>query len=254
MRVLTLILQLVSVLFNYLADILHIGKSNAAVTAEYDSLFTPAGYTFAIWGLIYLALIAYCVIQLMPSQANHLAYERLNKYVRFSAVAGIAWQIAFRNDWIAVSAIIIFLMLIAAVILFSRAHYAVNKRHYSFWFTVPFSLYLAWLSVATVANLSILLVYVGWNAGQMEPATWVVVMLAILLLITQSISINFRDFVFPLVTVWACMGIWVALKNRDVTTAQACLGAAVTAFIIAIVAAYKRNKMMNTVNKQPLTR
>jgi translocator protein len=243
MRWLTLILQLISVFFNYLADFFNIGvNSVAGITAKYDSLFTPAGYTFAIWGVIYLALIAYCVVQLLPSQTNHLAYERLNKYVRFSAIAGIAWQIAFRYDKIAISVFIIFLMLIAAVIQFVRAHFTVNKRNFSSWFIVPFSLYLGWLCVAVVANVSILLVAINWNHAQMEPSTWVVIMLAIVLLITQSLSINFRDFVLPLVIVWASIGIWVALKNRDITTSHACMGAAVAALLIAIVAAYKRNK------------
>lgn len=246
MRWLTLILQLISVFFNYLADLMGIGSNSiATITAKYDNLFTPAGYTFAIWGLIYLALLAYCIIQLLPSQKDHFAYERLNKYVRFSAIAGIAWQVAFRYDEITVSVCIILLMLVAAVILFARAHYTVNKRNFNFWLTVPFSLYLGWLCVAVVANITVFLVDLNWNHAQMEPSTWVVIMLAIVLLITQSLSINFRDFVLPLVIVWASMGIWVSLKNRDITTAQACLGAAVTAFVIAVVASYKRNKLMN---------
>jgi benzodiazapine receptor len=250
MRWLTLILQLISAFFSYLADLLHIGENTiAGITAQYDSLFTPAGYTFAIWGLIYLALLAYCIIQLRPSQTNHFAYERLNKYVRFSAVAGIAWQIAYRYDMIALSAFIIVLMLVAAAILFARAHYAVSKRNFNFWFTVPFSLYLGWISVATIANLSVLFVAINWNHAQMETSTWVVIMLAIALLITQSLSTYYKDFVLPLVIAWASVGIWVALKNRDITTSHACMGAAVIAFLIAVVAAYKRYKLMNPEKK-----
>ncbi len=254
MRWLTLILQLISVFFSYLADLLHIGENTiVGITAQYDSLFNPAGYTFAIWGLIYLALLAYCIVQLLPSQTNHFAYERLNKYVRFLAVAGIAWQIAYRYDMIAVSSIIISLMLVAAAILFARAHYTVNKRNFNFWFTVPFSLYLGWISVATVANLSILFVDINWNHAQMETSTWVVIMLAIVLLITQSLSTYYKDFVLPLVIVWAFIGIWVALKNRDITTAQACIGAAVIAFLIAMAAAYKRNKLMKAATRNAAT-
>lgn len=254
MRWLTFILQLISVFFSYLADILNIGEASiSTITAQYDSLFTPAGYTFAIWGLIYIALLAYCVVQLLPSQTNHFAYERLNKYVRFSAVAGIAWQIAYRYNQIELSAFIIVIMLVAAAILFARAHFTVNKRNFSFWFTVPFSLYLGWLSIATIANLSILFVDVNWNQAQMEASTWVVIMLVIALLITQSLSAHYKDFVFPLVVVWACVGICVALKNRDITTSYACIGAAVIAFIIAAVAAYRRYRLMNPGKKSTVT-
>lgn len=244
MRWLTLVLQVVSILFSYAAGVLNIGRSQSEITDQYDSLFRPAGYTFSIWGVIYLALLIYCIYQLLPSQANHLAYERLNKYVRFNAIMGIAWQIAFRNDWIPASAVIILLMLIAGVILFGRAHYNVNRRHYSPWFAVPFSLNLAWLSVASVANLSILLRFrhVWWNGAGMENETWVVIMLAIVLLITQSIATNFKDFVFPLVISWACIGIWVQLKNNDVVSSKASLGAAIIAFLIAMVTIYRKRK------------
>lgn len=244
MRWLTLILQVISILCSYLLDFFPVGKSIPEITDEYDSLFRPAGYTFSIWGIIYIALLVYCIYQLKPSQAGHLAYERLNKYVRFNAIMGIAWQISYRYDWIPVSAVIIVLMLIAGIILFSRAHYNVNRRHYSPWFTVPFSLNLAWLSVATVANLSILLRYryIWWNGAGMEAETWLVIMLAIVLLITQSIGNNFKDFVFPLVVCWACTGIWVRLKNNDEVSSKASLGAAVIAFIIAVIVFYRKRK------------
>jgi hypothetical protein len=252
MRWLTLILQVISVLFSYLVELFPIGRPIAEVTDQYDSLFRPAGYTFSIWGIIYVALIVYCVYQLKPSQAGHLAYERLNKYVRFNAVMGIAWQISFRYDWIPISAAIIILMLIAGIILFSRAHYNVNRRHYNPWLTVPFSLNLAWLSVATVANLSILLRYryIWWNGAGMEAETWLVIMLAIVLLITQSVSTNFKDFVFPLVICWACIGIWVRLKNNDEVSSNASLGAAVIAFIIFIVVLYRKRKAANVLAAQ----
>jgi translocator protein len=246
MRWLTLVLQAVSALFSYLAGAFNIGQPLDIITDQYDSLFRPAGYTFAIWGVIYIALITYCVYQLLPSQLDHLAYERINKYVRLNAILNIAWIFCFRNNWIPASAIVLFPMLIACIIMFSRAHFIHNRRNFSLWVTVPFSLYLAWISIAFVANISLWLRYkdVWWNGADISPEMWVVIMLAILLLITQSIANNFRDFVFPLVVCWGSIGIWVALKNNDVLSSKASLGAGVIAFIIAIVAAYKRKKLM----------
>jgi hypothetical protein len=246
MRWLTLVLLFISIAFSYAAGAWLPGaKSQQAITGQYDSLFRPANYTFAIWGLIYLALLAYCVYQLLPAQAHHLAYERINKYLRFNAVMAILWQATFRTDLIPASAIIIIAMLVAAIIMFARAHFMERRRHFSLWITVPFSLYLAWLSVATVANVSLWLRYrdVWWNGAGMDAETWVVIMLAILLLITQSIISHFKDFVFPLVVAWAAVGIWVMLKNNDVITSKASLGAAVIAFGMAIAAFVKRSKL-----------
>ncbi len=246
MRWLTLVLQIATILFSYLAGVFNIGQPQDVITDSYDSLFRPAGYTFAIWGIIYAALLAYCIYQLTPSQKELFGYERINKYVRFNAIMSIAWQFCFRNNWIPASAIIIIMLLIAAIITFSRSHFLVNRRHFSFWITVPFSMNLAWLSVATVANMSLWLRYreVWWNGAGISPEMWVFVMLTLLLLITQSVANNFRDFVFPLVVCWASIGIWVALKNNDVLSSKASLGAAVAAFIIAVITYLKRNKII----------
>ena len=246
MRWLTLVLQIATFLFSYLAGVFNIGQPQDVITDSYDSLFRPAGYTFAIWGIIYVALLAYCIYQLTPIQKEHFGYERLNKYVRFNAVMGIVWQFCFRNNWIPASSIIIIMMLIAAIVLFSRSHFLVNRRHFPFWITVPFSMNLAWLSVATVANMSLWLRYreVWWNGAGVSSETWVIIMLAMLLLITQSVASNFRDYVFPLVICWASVGIWVALKNNDVLSSKISLGVAVIAFVIAVYTFLKRQKII----------
>lgn len=246
MRWLTLVLQIATILFSYLAGVFKIGESQEVITNSYDSLFRPAGYTFAIWGVIYLALMIYCIYQLTPAQWEHFGYERINKYVRFNAIMSIVWQFCFRNNWIPASSIIIILLLIAGIVMFSRSHFLVNRRNFPFWITIPFSMNLAWLSVATVANMSLWLRYreVWWNGAGISPEMWVIVMLAFLLLVTQSVANNFRDYVFPLVMCWASVGIWVALKNNDVLSSKASLGAAVIAFVVAVITFLKRRKII----------
>jgi benzodiazapine receptor len=90
----------------------------------------------------------------------------------------------------------------------------------------PFSLYLGWVSVATIANVSSLLVWLGWNGGGLSPVAWAVIMIGVSAVLSLAMSFRHRDAVFTGVFIWALVGIWVK---------QSPLPAVVTASAVAIV-------------------
>jgi hypothetical protein len=207
-RWLALAVVAANVAFNYLSQRLPFGEGSIeAVSARYDSLFTPAGYAFAIWGLIYAATIAYVVHQLLPSQRNADAHDRLSRPLIVLNVLAMAWIAVFRFGLITVSVLVIAAMLATSVLYFVRARGAVVRRELGRWVVLPATLWFAWLSVAVIANTSLWTVAMDWTGGiQVE---WTLAMIAIATLLGVGVGYRYRSWVYPLVIAWAGVAIWV---------------------------------------------
>jgi hypothetical protein len=219
-----LILSLINPFFNYILDALPFGgDSMTTVTDRYEILFRPAGYAFAIWGLIYLSFIIYAIYQLMPSQRHSKLYDKVAPAFIISNLFGMAWQLAFRNDQIAGSLAIIVIMLVTAIIQYALTRRAVLDERATSWISIPFGLYMAWLSVATIANIGIWLADIDWRGGGVSEELWTNVMLVVALLLTVILSRLFRDLSMPLVATWAIFAIYVSNKNVETGVANIAL-------------------------------
>ncbi|UOQ73844.1 tryptophan-rich sensory protein [Hymenobacter cellulosilyticus] len=188
------------------------GQTMGAVSAQYPTLLTPAGYAFSIWGLIFLALAGYAVWQLLPAQRNLYLPGYISRPLTVASVATAAWVVLFAYELIEISALVMLIILGTLIMVYGRARRLVLERKAPRWSSIPFSLYLGWISVATVINVTIGLQQHLWRAD-----TGISVMLTLLLLaavvgIGLAVSSAFRDSVFPLVVAWALLGIWVAQR------------------------------------------
>jgi hypothetical protein len=230
----------VNIAFNYLSERLGLlGRSMSEQTDRYPTLFRPAGYAFSIWGLIYAAFIAYAVAQLRPSQRGVALHDRIAPpFVLANALTSV-WIVAFRNDAIGWSVALIVATLVAAIVLFTRAHEAVRRGEVSALWGVPFSLFLGWLSVATIANVSIGLVAAGWSGAPLDGATWAVILLAVATALGGTLALRFRDAVVPLVVAWAAAAIAVEQRAVSAPVTYAALVAAATSLVLAAVAAWR---------------
>ncbi|MBC8034374.1 MAG: tryptophan-rich sensory protein [Chitinophagaceae bacterium] len=212
------------------------GRSIADITYLYNSLFVPAGYAFAIWGVIYLAHLLYGIVQLLPAQRVKDGYDRLNGGMIVINLLGLTWQVVFRSNKIGISVLIIAIMLITGVVLFIRSIKAAQTAGYNKWIVVPFSLFLGWISVATIANFSTWLLALGWHGGSIGEETWTIVFLAIALLLAAYISIRFTDVIYPLVITWSTYALWFALRPNHPAPANTALAVAVLSLVLAAIA------------------
>jgi len=212
-RWLVLIVVVVHILYNNFYDVIFPGNSILSVTNKYRSLFVPAGFTFSIWGLIYLLITIYCIYQLLPSQKGKPLYDRIAWPLMTSMFMGIVWGITFRASMITLSMVAILLSLVTAIMCLSRVHESIKSGSYPRTIMLPFSLYAGWLTAASFASLSLWLVSLGWKGGMLGEENWVIVLLIIAALIGFIISYHFYDYVFSLVIAWACFGIYFERKD-----------------------------------------
>ena len=202
------------------------GQNNADVSAKYPTLFTPAGYAFSVWGLIYLSLVAYAVYQLRPARRDKRIHDRLAVPLTATTLLSMVWLVLFNAEWLLMSAVVIVGMLATALVLLVRSREWVFSRRGESWLSVPFSLYAGWLTVATIANASVYLSSTGWRGYPLNPTLWALVLLTVAVAIAVGVSWRLRDAVFSGVVAWACLAIWVARRPENEIVALTALAAA----------------------------
>lgn len=230
-----------AIAYSNLADLISPwGRDIAEVSRRYQNLFTPAPYAFAIWGLIYGAFLAYCVVALLPSRRTMAIYDRLAAPLMLGNVLAALWVAVFRQAWMVASVAILAAVLVCAVVMLRRASAAVEAGKARFAITIPFALFAGWICVATIADVAATLVAYGWRGGVLQPGQWTAVMLAVATGLGLSLGVGFRQFLVPAVVAWATAAIWVADRNLDRTAMLAAAIATVVCTAAAIVLALRR--------------
>jgi hypothetical protein len=230
LRVPALVVALLCTSFDYANMSDGLGASALRATAgRYDNLFTPAQYSFAIWGLIHLAFIGYASLALLPSQSRIALHDRVAPPFIAANLLTSAWPFAFAWDQPTLALGIVVLMLVAGIAMYRRviAALTVGPQH-RLWL-VPFSLFLAWVSVATVASATVALVAHG---AFPKVVPWGLLMLAFVVGLGVLMAARFRDYVFPAVVAWGCL----ALAVRGSSSSELFGAAAMMGFAASVVA------------------
>ena len=175
--------------------------------------FLPAGYVFAIWGIIYTGLGAYIIYQGRPSQRNNPIISRIGYWFIVSCLSNIAWLMLFLNNLVAESTIAMAVLLISLVMIYVRLGIGRESVSQTVRWAVhiPFSIYLGWISVATVANIAAML-YVGDQVTGflgISADIWAVVMMFIAVVLGLAMILRHNDIAYVLVIIWALIGIYV---------------------------------------------
>jgi len=232
-QILVIVATLATLVVNTLASTLPLaGKDTGQISDQFQVFFVPAGYVFSIWGLIYLALIAYTVYQALPKQRDNATLNRVGTLYVASALANIAWLFTWHYEVFPLT-ILFMLALLATLIwiylVLGTGRTATNAA--TRWLVrVPFSIYLGWITVATVANATSLFNYWGWGNGyDTASAIWAAVMLVVATVVAVLMSLRHGDVAYVAVIVWAFIGI--AVKHSGTALV------AVTAWVMAAVAA-----------------
>lgn len=189
---------------------------------------TPANYAFAIWGLIYLGLIAYGLYQLQPAQRCNPTIRRVDWLLIMACLAQIAWVYLFtlRQFWLSVVAMLaILLPLIGAYRQLGIGTVPVSRDR-QWRAQVPFSIYLGWISVATVVNIASALYSAGWDGSGLSAEAWTALMLIVSGMIAAIVVLQRADVAFTSVFVWAYIAIAVRQWNTPLIWVTAATAAA----------------------------
>ena len=225
-----------NIFLNYYANIHPFaGLTNAALSAKYPTLFTPAGYAFSIWGLIFLALVVYAIWQLLPGQRNLSLPDALAKPLILANVATGSWVVLFAYELILPSVGVMLLILGCLIATYGRARRRIFADAAPALAGVPFSLYLGWISVASVINITIGLKQLGWQPVEGASVTLTLGLIFVVVALGLIMSRVFRDMVFPLVVAWALVAVWVVRLREVPELGWAALAGATVVAIAGIV-------------------
>jgi hypothetical protein len=210
---------------NYLANARPInGLTTGEISAMYPSLFTPAGITFSIWGVIYLLLLAFVVYGAIRRFTND---DWIHPLFLITCICNASWIFAWHYLQTGLSVLIMLIFLITLINIYLRLP---GGRGKEFWFVrVPFSVYLAWICVATVANVSALLIDLNFTTS--FEALFTIVMIAALLAVLYFVQRINRNWPFTLTVIWALGGIMLA---RNIDNYISIVIAAGTAILVSV--------------------
>jgi hypothetical protein len=233
------------IVVNWLANALPLnGLTQGEISDRFDVFFVPAGYAFSIWGLIYLGLIAFAVYQALPAQRENARLRRVGYLFALSCVANITWLFLWHYEvfLLTLVAMLALLLLLIAIYLrldIGRAQVGGVER----WLVdLPFSIYLGWITVATIANVTVVLDYLGWNGWGISPQVWTVIMLFAGLVIATAMSLTRGDVAYSLVLIWAYVGIAVKHGDTPVVAVTAWVTAALIGLMLVIGVLLKRQR------------
>jgi hypothetical protein len=195
------------------------GKTTAQISDANPTLITPAGYVFSIWGIIYVLLGIFVVFQALP----YLKAGEFRKKVGWLFIIGCAlnviWLFLWQFEHLVLSVVVMFLLLLTLISIYLRVGIgkaAVSMRE-KLAFHVPFSVYLGWITIASIANVASTLVSLNWDGFGISPETWAALTVIIALVINLLIILIRKDVAYTLVIIWALVGIAVKqISNRNI--------------------------------------
>ncbi|MFP4691919.1 MAG: tryptophan-rich sensory protein [Bacteroidales bacterium] len=210
------------VVMNYLANALPLGgKTTGELSAAYPNLFVPAGVTFSIWGVIYLMLLGFCLLQFR--EQNRTLVEAIGWAFALSCLLNGLWIVSWHYRYLPASLLIMLALLMVLI------YINYQLRGQSMGLTrAAFGVYLGWISIATIANVTALLVNYNWGGWGMTDVSWAIMLIPAGLLITAFALYRLQNPFIGLAVIWAFIGIYLN-RQGDYTSI------AITALVAAVI-------------------
>lgn len=224
LSLLNLIGFIATVTINALATILPLNnKSTAELSDQYPNLFVPSGLTFSIWGIIYILLGIYVIYQIIVSFRENKGergfIEKIGIIFFVSSVLNVGWIFAWHYEIVLLSFIIMLMLLTSLIAIYLRLNIGKSEANIfeKSLVHIAFSVYLGWITIATIANTTALLVSVGWNGFGLSEQFWAVLVISVGILIALAVLFSRNDIFYCLVVDWALLGILLK-RLSDITT------------------------------------
>jgi hypothetical protein len=216
---------IITIFINALAVILPInGKTTQELSDNLPNLFVPAGITFSIWGIIYILWIVFGVYQardfFKKEEIDMPFLKQISFWFILSSIANCAWIFLWHYEYVGLSVLIIIVLLLSLLAIYIRLNIgrSIGSMTERLCVHVPFSVYLGWTTVATIANITGFLVSVNWDRFGISDLNWTIIIIAVATLLTILMLALRRDIAFSLVALWAFLGIWIKQSQPSPTT------------------------------------
>jgi translocator protein len=235
-QVANLLSVILALTVNILASTLPLnGQNTGEISDRFQVYFVPAGYVFSIWGLIYLGWIASTIFQFQPAQKENPRLRRLGYLFAISNLFNAAWLFCWHYNLFGLSVLVMLVLL--GLLIASYLRLDVNRlsvSRFEYWSVdVLFSVYLGWITVATVANITDWLYYIRWDGFGISAQLWAVIMLAAASLLGLGMALTRRDVGYLVVLVWAFVGIAVKQTSAPMVVTSAWIAAVLMAGLSA---------------------
>lgn len=230
LKILNIVFFVVMVTVNYLANALPINnKTTGELSGQFENLFVPAGMTFSIWGVIYLMLAVFCIIQF------HDKYKEIVSAISWlfiaSALLNSLWIFAWHYENLPFSIAIMLLLLTTLVLI----NINISEFSYGF-FKAVFGIYLGWICIATIANVTAWLVSLNWGGFGISAEIWTIIMIIIGLILTGLVMTRFNNPFAGLAVMWAFVGIAIKQHNDyQIIYIVAIIAAILTAVFVGVM-------------------
>ncbi len=191
------------------------GGKTGRISDTIMTYFKPAGYAFSIWGLIYLVLLVWLIMQTIPKFKEHDIAKKIGPWFLISCLFNAGWIVTFSYKLFPLSVVVIAGLLISLIVIYSK----IDRETKALRFKLPFSLYLGWVSVATIANIFLTIDTENINSWLgIGDAGWTMIMLGVGVVLALLFMFANRDPIYPLVFVWAYIAINFQSDNGLVDT------------------------------------
>jgi hypothetical protein len=218
-QILNVVAAAATIGFNWMANALPLNNlTTGEISDRFQVYFVPAGYVFSIWGVIYLGIIAFAIYQALPAQRDNPRLGRIGYLFVLSCLANIVWLFLWHYEYFPLTLIAIFGLLLCLIAIYIRLGIGgVSVPLAERWLVhLPFSIYLGWVSVASISNTTIVLDYLRWDRWGLAAEWWAVGMLFIGVGLAFVVGLTRRDVAYVLVLIWAYIG--VAVKQSAIST------------------------------------
>jgi len=216
------------ILMNYLANALPLnGKTTGQLSDQYPNLFVPAGLTFSIWGVIYLLLVGFSVIQF--SSQHKSIIQAIGWAFAIGCLLNGLWIVAWHYEQLPLSLLIMLGLLVVLIYINARI-----QTSSSVFFNIAFGIYLGWICIATIANLTALLVHYNWGGWGISHETWAIIMIVAGTAITILAITRLDNPYIGFAVIWALAGIMIK-RQADVMSIVIVAGIGITLVAITTV-------------------
>lgn len=216
LSILNFIAFIFTLIVNILADKIPIGNvTTREISDLYPNLFSPAPITFSIWILIYILLLIFAIYQLIiafkgTSDEKNII-EKIGLLFFISCIANSTWIFAFHSNKILVSLILMIAILISLINIYDNLEIGKRKasKKIKYMVFVPFSVYLGWICIAIIANISVFLTSQSWNGWGISPIVWTIIVIIFAILLGLLFIYRNGDIYYGLVICWGLFGIYL---------------------------------------------
>jgi len=213
------------------------GKVTAEISDANFTLITPAGYVFSIWGVIYVLLGIFVVYQALPSQKTNVYQNKIGWLFVLSSIINIVWLFLWQFEYLVFSVALMFMLLATLIAIYLRLDIGKSKVDLRERIAVhlPFSTYLGWITIASIANVATTLVSINWDGFGINPETWASLIILIALLLSLIVIVTRKDVAYGLVIIWAFVGISAAQTSYQTIVSLTQISAIIVLLALVVI-------------------